>query len=149
MFKDVHSLKTSEHPMVSCRTGNDIFSPRPITSGVFCRAWKPLRCLQGRKERGRAVLVSPGTMGARMASLAHMLRVQLITSSGVRKEFLPPGRIGTGPWGFSPSSAALSTAPCQGPRGHFWPVGPCCCRTRSPAACVISPPLFPVAALFF
>lgn len=63
---------------------------------VSCvHAGKPLSCFQGRKERGRAMLVSPGAVaapGGWAASLAHVLREQLITSSWLRKEFYPGAR---------------------------------------------------------
>ena len=59
---------------------------------------------------------SPGEPGSKSCSHAQE---QPAASSGVRKEFFPPGRLAQVPGVFSPSSAALSTAPCQGSSGPF------------------------------
>lgn len=60
-----------------------------------------------------------------------------------------PLEIGTSASRLLPSSTAVNITPCQAPQGCFWSGIPCCGRARSPAAHVISPPLFPTAALFF
>ena len=56
------------------------------------RAWKPLRCLQGREGRGWAVLVSPGATaapGSQAASLAPMLRNSRPPVLGSGRSFFP------------------------------------------------------------
>lgn len=67
-------------------------------------------------------LVGVTTLRGREAGLAHTPREQPIERQLCGQEgiFPPRGGLALVPRGVSPSSAALSRAPCQGSSGPFW-----------------------------